>query len=333
MDTLEDMIDEDITEIRLSVAYVTLSGAHLLIERFTEKLGAERWLNITKRLITCVDYGITEPDALRTWTALSKSSAHVHNADLIGAASFNPKIAFHVKMYEFRSATHANLMVGSANLSERALIFNSEAASVHTGISNLKSLNGSWKRLRTGAVVANAALIAAYDVARKKCPPPIHPPISSPASKPTRSLWDAINSNNCDPLDYEYFWVDAGYLSGGSQNQLELPRGANRYFGFGFEGYDLPQEPIGTVDLGVRAVLNSDRPLSWHGDNRMERINLPTGFNYSGNVMLFRRRLGRFELTWTPLASQRAFAWQGASEEAGHRYWVGRKGGRTCGLF
>lgn len=330
---LEDLIDDETAEIRLSVAYVTASGMQLLVERLTEKLGLVKWGKMRKRLITCVDYGITEPEAMAAWISFPLSSLHVHNADLIAGPNFNPKIAFHIKMYEFRTDKKANLMVGSANLSARALIFNSEAASLHVGVSNLKALDGTWKRMRMGAVAGTPALIAAYDAVRAKHPPPTSPPISAPASSPVQSLWEAINSAACDPAAYEYFWVDAGYLSGGSQNQLELPRGANRYFGFHFADYDLAQEPIGLVDLAVRSAVHSGRPLSWHGDNRMERVNLPTGFNYAGNVMLFRRRPTWFDLTWTPLGSERAVAWAGASEAAGQRHWVGRKGGRVCGLF
>ncbi|BDV36689.1 phospholipase D family protein [Methylocystis iwaonis] len=330
---LEDIIDNETAEMRLSVAYVTASGVQLLIERLTERLGVSKWRKMRKRLITCVDYGITEPEAMTAWGALPLSSLHVHNADLITSTDFTPKIAFHIKMYEFRTGKKANLLVGSANLSERALVFNWEAASVHVGISNLKVLDGRWKQMRVGAIAADAALIAAYDAARRKHPPPPPPPIPPPSNSPSDSLWEAINSATCDPAGYEYFWVDAGYLSGGSQNQLELPRGANRYFGFSFANYDLPQEPIGTIGLAVRSALHSDRPLSWHGDNRMERVNLPTGFNYAGNVMLFRRRATWFDLTWTPLGSERAAAWAGASEAVGRRYWVGKKGGRVCGLF
>jgi hypothetical protein len=112
-------------------------------------------------------------------------------------------------MYEFRTRVHANLMVGSANLSERALIFNSEAATIHTAVPNLKALNGTWKRLQLGASVVNASLIAAYSAARAKYPPPSHPPIPSPTSVPAQSLWDATISGAAQPADYEYFWVDA----------------------------------------------------------------------------------------------------------------------------
>jgi hypothetical protein len=122
-------------------------------------------------------------------------------------------------------------------------------------------------------------------------------------------------------------------MGGGAQNQLELPRGANRYFGFHFADYHLDQEKIGEVDLAVGAQFHSDRSLSWHGDNRMERIYLPTGTNYSKTTLLFRRRKTLFEFTWTPLGSDRALTWANASETAGRRYKVGVRGARLCGLF
>lgn len=96
----------------------------------------------------------------------------------------------------------------------------------------------------------------------------------------------------------------------------------------------MPNVSLGPhFDLAVRSSFHSKQPLSWHGDNKMERINLPTGESYAGNVMLFRRRPGHFELTWTPLGSQRALAWASASQAAGQRHKVGQKGARTCGLF
>ncbi|MEL6065311.1 phospholipase D family protein [Methylobacterium sp. DCY52] len=330
---LEDMIEEDTSAIRLAVAYVTLSGTDLLIERMVQKLGEQKWNRVNKQIITCFDFGFTEPEALTKWMSLPGSSVRAQNAELVLEGNLNPKTAFHVKMYEFRTDAYANLMVGSANLSERALSVNSEAATVHTGISKLKSLNANWKRMRFGSAVVDAALIAAYDALRTANPPPPAPPIASPATVPAQSLWDALQAGGCDPSGYEYFWVDAGYLSGGSVNQLELPRGANTYFGFAFDDYDRAQESIGSVGLAVRSAFHANRPLSWHGDNRMERINLPTGESYAGNVMLFRRRARHFELTWAQIGSQRAFAWASASEAAGQRHKVGQKGNRTCGLF
>lgn len=330
---LEDIIPDNASEIRLSVAYVSTNGTELLIDRLTERLMDAKWKSVTKQILTCFDYGITEPEALTIWSSLPGASVYIQNADLALSGNLNPQAAFHAKMYEFRFGTHANLMVGSANLSERALVFNSEAATVHTGLSDLKALDTHWKHLRFGSRLADAALIKAYALARAKQPPPPTNPVPTPVTVPSQSLWDAVSSGACDPESYEYFWLDAGYLSGGSQNQLELPRGANRFFDFHFEDYEPAQESIGTVTLAVRATFYNGRPLSWHGDNGMERINLPTDYTYLEKVILFRRRTGNFQLIATPSGSQRSAAWASASETVGRRYRVGQKGARRCGLF
>ena len=330
---LEDMIEEDTSAIRLAVAYVTLSGTDLLIERLVQKLGEKKWSKVKKQIITCFDYGFTEPEALTKWCSLPSISVRAQNADLVLAGNLNPKTAFHVKMYDFRTNAHANLMVGSANLSERALVVNSEAATVHSGISKIKLLNVNWKRLRVGSVAVDADLIAAYDALRAKNPLSPPPPIPSPAGMPIQSLREAIEAGSCEPSNFEYFWVKAGFLSGEAESQLELPRGANRFFGFDFNDYHLAQVQIGNVGLAVRAAFHANRPVSWHGKNRMERINLVTGEIYAENTMLFRRRDGYFDLTWAADDSQRAFAWASASEAAGHRYRVGQRSDRICGLF
>jgi HKD family nuclease len=330
---LEDMIEDNTSEIRLAVAYVMLSGTELLVDRLQSKLGSAKWSKVKKSLITCFDFGFTEPKALQKWISLPNSAAFAQNADLVSASSLNPKTAFHVKMYDFRTAAHANLMIGSANLSERALVFNSEAVTVHKGILTLNPLNAAWSKLSLNAAKVDAALITAYSAQRTKYPPPPSPPIPSTSSTPTQTLWEAIEAGTSSPERDEFFWVEAGFMGGGAENQLELPRGANRYFRFHFTDYHLAHAKFGKVDLSVGAQFHSDRSLSWHGDNRMERIYLPTGVNYSNTVLLFRRRKTLFELTWTPVGSERAVVWANASDAAGRRYKVGVRGTRLCGLF
>ncbi|MCY3820730.1 MAG: phospholipase D family protein [Gammaproteobacteria bacterium] len=68
-----------------------------------------------------------------------------------------------------------------------------------------------------------------------------------------------------------------------------------------------------------------DRPLTWHGNNRMERLNLPTqaqgGPDYSSSVVRFRRLPDDcFELAVTPLDSDIANAWKHASSENGNLF-------------
>jgi HKD family nuclease len=189
---LEDMIEKDISEIRLCVAYITLSGTGLLIDRLEQALGGPRWEKVQKQILTCFDYGCTEPSALQRWASLSACSVYTHNVQLLSSSSLNPKTAFHAKTYEFRTEDHANLMVGSANLSDRALICNSEAAVVHTGITDLKSLDRAWTHLRSGASEVDVALINAYDAFRAKHLPVSPPPVSPVTTEPSQNLWDAI---------------------------------------------------------------------------------------------------------------------------------------------
>src|SRR3546814_15538200 len=69
-------------------------------------------------------------------------------------------------------------------------------------------------------------------------------------------------------------------------------------------------------------VCSSDliRRLTWHGNNKMERMNLPTaaqgGFNYADSAVMFRRLTnGSFELIVTPWESDLARSWRQASAQ------------------
>lgn len=64
----------------------------------------------------------------------------------------------------------------------------------------------------------------------------------------------------------------------------------------------------------------NDRLLAWHGDNKMERMNLPTaaqgGFDYADTAVMFRRLTdGSFELIVTAWDSDLARSWRQASAE------------------
>ena len=128
------------------------------------------------------------------------------------------------------------------------------------------------------------------------------PPPVSPGELPI--FRDAVDSGGIDPDHYAAFWVEAGALGGGwgrPGNQLELPRDANRFFGFSFNNYDdHARYVIGEIDVTTSSG-SWDCRLAWHGDNGMERIYLPTtarsGLVYSHRVVLFQRSGTSFELT------------------------------------
>ena len=127
-------------------------------------------------------------------------------------------------------------------------------------------------------------------------------------------------------------------LGGGSGNQLELPRGAHTFFKIAFSKYDFPHKiTIGNLKLRAGEKEWRDRILSWHGDNMMERINLPTisqgGFSYQNSATMFRRLTnGWFELIIAPWNSDLARAWREASASKNLLFRLGTVGSRVVGL-
>lgn len=125
--------------------------------------------------------------------------------------------------------------------------------------------------------------------------------------------------------------------SGGSHNQLELPRGANRFFGFNHTDYGETHITIGHPTLTLHRQSWTNRPLTWHGNNKMERINLPTvtqgGFDYRYTGVLFRRHKGGYEINVLPWDDDGVIAWKAASEALKTVFRLGARGMRICGLF
>lgn len=331
---LEDLADPSVDEIRIGSAYVTLSGSEILVSALRNKLAPAAWNRSIKRIVSCVDYGLTEPKALEFWLNQDNSYVFVHNSHLIGSGSFHPSAAFHAKYYEYRRPQHSSIAIGSANLTERALTLNTEVLVVNRKVTPITKLDRVWNAIAMNSVQVTPQLIAAYLAARRLAPPVLDPKVPIPTTSPALTLWDANQSGACNPANFDSFWVDSGSMrSGGSQNQLELPRGASRYFGFTYTTYSGTSGRIGDLNLILGSIVNAGKHLSWHGHNRMERLNLPTGIDYSNKVVLFYRRKNGFELFTTASGSDRANAWRSASESIASRFRVGRAGSRTCGLF
>ena len=139
-------------------------------------------------------------------------------------------------------------------------------------------------------------------------------------------------------MTYDHFWVEAGSMSsGGSHNQLELPRGASEFFGFNFGDYGNAHEIIGFPVLTISRKSWDDRKLTWHGNNMMERINLPTraqgGFDYRESLVLFTRVEHGFELQVVSSNDPMAISWREESARLGRVYKLGGNSNRVCGLF
>lgn len=337
---LIDAVGPDTVEYRAAVAYVTGDGARRLAEGLAAKLG-QTWNDIPKAIITCFDFGSTDLAALATLRDDHNFEIRIANIQpggnvpLIGESSYHPKVYL-----AYGARDQVTAVVGSANLGRRALTVNTEVVTTTT-ISRVEA-DALWTDLYGSSVELTPELSAAYAAARPirlTTPRTPEPPVPAPVPPAQLATFrEAVESGAVVPTDYEAFWVEIGGPSGGSGNQLELPRRAQRFFGYTFDDYDDEHHTIGNPVLRKPPNTSWPRPLTWHGNNKMERINLPTltqgGFNYSHQVVLFRRLPdGSFELAVASLDSASATAWRNESAALGAMYRFGPNSPRRCGLF
>lgn len=259
-----------------------------------------------------------------------------------------PLQAFHPKLFAFsRDAQTCNALIGSANLTSRGFSVNTETAWVQHGIAR-DEMKVAFVRARHNTKLLTEDLLLAYEALRRIRPPPpeleqeirpVAPPeLTTGANLPL--FRTAIESGAVDPAGYGAMWVEGQGLQGGSGNQLELPRGGHRFFGFVFNKYDYPDNiTIGQPVIRSGSQVWDDRRLTWHGNNRMERMNLPTalqgGFDYAETAVMFRRLPdGSFELIVTPWDSDPARAWRQASVQRRALFRLGAIAtNRLVGLF
>jgi HKD family nuclease len=339
-----DLLDDTITGLRVASAYTTLKGSQILFDCLSEFLNQKRIDSMPKLLITSVDFGITEPAVLKKWKSLPNASVRIAGADLLKKGSLLPQIAFHPKIYAFEKRSVANLLIGSANLTTRGFSINTEAGWSELGVKKA-AVDAMFRTVMSGTTPLTDDLLTRYKALRKRKPPPpqlkletedVPSPIVIPRARLSTFL-DAVNGG-VQPSRYSEFWIQVDKLQGGSENQLELPRGGHQFFGFNFTNYAYQKKmTIGVPVIRAGARTWTDRLLTWHGDNKMERMNLPTqsqgGFSYASSGIMFRRLSGgAFELIVVPWASDFARSWQEASRLKGLLFQVGSTH-RLCGLI
>jgi len=341
--SFQDVIHPNLKKVLWAVSYVTETGARRLHDHLAERFDKPSWSGAAKSLVTCFDFGITEPTALRYLKHDVGMSIFISDPEVINATGMRPSRAFHPKSYFFLYESDASGIVGSANLTRAALVRNAEVVAVLDQLSREELLQ-HWGALSDRAVKLTDSLLAKYERSRavRAATPGYDRVITGPPQVVAADLdlvWSRIDAGALDPAEFQHFWVEAGSMSsGGSHNQLELPRGANRFFGFQFHNYATKQHvEIGKVTLISGAKQWSGRKLTWHGDNGMERLNLPTaaqgGFDYPYSVILFTRRGRRHDLNVSAWEEPVAFEWRIASEGLGMVFRLGGNTDRICGFF
>jgi hypothetical protein len=342
----DEVADANVEQVRWAVAYSTRRGCERLVERISTRMGKSPWEKSKKHFVTSLDFGLTEPAALEFLSSLPDSKVRIANPEVVNKPGLMPGKAYHPKLYLFDSAAATGYVIGSANLTSSALITNTEVVAVGKEVPRKGRWNDIWAELLLDTTPLTTALLRDY---RQKWvrpkrravepDPKPKPPTIRPSDKPV--FWEAITTGGIDPMAFNHLWVEAGSMSsGGSHNQLELPRGAHRFFGFPATTYPEAHVTIGNPVLTLRNRRWNDRPLTWHGAkkmNKMERINLPTlaqgGFDYKNTAVLFRRHAGGFEINVYPWNDDGAIAWRAASDALKTVFRLGERGSRICGLF
>jgi HKD family nuclease len=343
---LLDSIPDKSDELVFVSAYVTLAGSQLLIDSIRKKFGAAAYDELFKCLAFSLDFGLTEPEALELWAIQKNAMVFIAGADGLKDCNLKPEIAFHPKAYLVGSKkSHFGGVIGSANMTSRGLTINTEAGWAQADFPK-SAAQDLFDAIEGDVVELTAELLARYKECRAKLSPQPDseeiagvPEPEAVEPKALLTLWEAIVDHGLDPAKFSQFWVQINRVEGGSANQVELPRGANRFFGGTFNDYEPGTVvPIVTPTLVAGGAEWNDRPLRWHGDNRMERFNLPTltqgGFEYAGSALLFRRLpAGRFEFIVAPWESDLARSWRTASQSAGLVHRVGLGSQRITGLI
>lgn len=342
---MADLIGQDMIALNIASAYTTLAGSKLLLDLVEQAVGAENFRTIPKKLVTCFDFGITEPGALQHWLSLTNSSIRVAGKIDPEPHSVISSSAFHPKLYAFKAdSSKSNILVGSANLTSRGFTVNSEVAWSQRSVPE-RQVQKTFSMLTRITRKLTHAMLDEYEnnyvaqASQSKHPEGTPVPPFTPNGQ-LQTFREALRRNLVNPSEYTAMWLDTGTFSGGSRSQLELPRGGHQFFSLQFDQYDSTHVlQIGGLDFRSGSLLWSNRPLTWHGNNRMERLNLPTreqgGPNYDHSVVMFRRLDdSSFELIVTPQDSELANAWLAASAQSNSLFFLGTQAStRRVGLI
>jgi hypothetical protein len=271
-------------------AYATQSGVY----SFSNYMGENFWENTSSKWLLGIDYGRTHPEALKSILEQSNSEVRIHDGDwIIEKKGFIPRRDFHPKtalMWDQAVQRHG-VVVGSGNLSSNGL-----SRSVEFGTARLfdtlaeyeqaagqlpSELNGLWE----DAAPADGILERYTDRWNEEF------------------SWSS-KASEVEGIDASLFWIEAGYVTQNRVprpgNQIDFPKGMNRYFGFDVPDDLAKNSVIGAVTMVTAIGDPTTRNLRF-ANNSMEKISLPIpethGFeNYDGKILVFERQGDAFVL-------------------------------------
>jgi HKD family nuclease len=331
----------------VAVAYVTEKGARILVHELA--LANPNWIDVEKNWLVSIDYGTSEPNALRFLRSLPNSSVRIYEAEDVLSRGLKPSIAFHPKIYIFddNSNNSITLVSGSANLTGGGLYTNNEQISfshVSKPISSLEKKSFSEiSQVKSHLIslfelssICTEDIIADYETVRNSKNNNSSVESSSADSvitvgSPSYDVSEAISLTTAANM-----WVQAGRVTRnrGARhgNQIDLQRGVRRFFGFSDE-FQYPVYWSGDVNIKFDGQVY-ERNLRI-GANGMEKLSLPTidaprYEAYDHKTLLF-TRIGLKFFNMHIGTTEEANDWEAKSLKQGEVYTL--RGGRKYGLF
>jgi hypothetical protein len=262
-------------------AYATQSG----FRAFDLAVGKEFWANTTSRWLFGIDYGRTDPRALKEIAARANAEVRIYDGQfVVDRPSFVPRRDYHAKVAMMKNTASAKhgIVLGSGNFSYNGLRRSIEAGSATIAV-NKSDFNEQIKPVRL-------VFEGLWNTAS---------PLADIAGRYDANLVGLINlrdkkrtASSISPRNG--FWIEAGYVTknrGENKpgNQVFAPNGFRKFFG-------LKKVKSNTMQIGVinfktdigQAVTKNYR----ENDNGMEKLTLPMpedhGFGvYDGKVLVF----------------------------------------------
>lgn len=338
--------------MRAAVAYASLAGSEDLNSLLAK---ANRdWKTVEKKWLLSIDYGHTDPRAIRFLRRLPKSEVRIYDGQNLMQRRLVPSASFHPKTFVFDRSGRTGprslgFILGSANLTAGGLESNIEhVVGMRFGGTigrNEKHLFGPvarfeewWDLAWLTADPATPTFVRKYEKTRKRYRPRVQ---DRRGTAPRRKLPAPVKKMRAFARweKAKCFWIETGnlYKNRGKYapgNQLDTRRGTRVYFGFPYR--DVPRDTkLGRVTLKYgRKPAQHDRSIRF-GNNSMDKIYLPVPATfgpskYDNSVVHF-RRVGPAEFSISLGTRRTATSWRKKSQRQGLGYRLGRK--RRFGFY
>lgn len=277
-------------------AYATPSG----FRTFDLAVGEDFWANTSSRWLFGIDYGRTDPRALREIADCAHTDIRIFDGRfVVDRPDFIPRRDFHAKVAMMENSTSQvqGVVLGSGNFSQNGL-----QRSVEAGVTVVARTSAKAQR-RIQPV--RSIFEALWDEA---CP-------YKDIAETYASRWNALALSRDRARATKAtsggtgFWIEAGHVTknrGDDKpgNQIFAPAGFRRFFGLknAKAGSTLIGQIAFETEIGPQITKNYRE-----NDNQMEKLTLPMpeqhGFGvYDGKVLVFEKRERGFFLSAVELA-------------------------------